>query len=166
MSHDRFELLNPDLGNLSIVEHVQAGQQILLQRTVTPMPQLHERDGSMDNLMLSRSEIVMCGSRYQLDLVEELAISQLNIAFRIARRVVKFLDLVLLAVPRVHRISGDGVYAPRRFQHQRLDSLHLYGLEAYTRAVRGGDKTIQRAQKSLCLVEDERRHGKPVPITA
>jgi hypothetical protein len=62
--------------------------------------------------------------------------------------------------------SEDGVYAPRRFQRQRLDSLHLYGLAAYTRAGRGGCKTIQRAQKSLCLVEDERRHGKPVPITA
>jgi hypothetical protein len=54
----------------------------------------------------------MCGSRYQLDLVEELAISQLNIAFRIAPRVVKFLDLVLLAVPKVVRakkVADDGM---------------------------------------------------------
>jgi hypothetical protein len=42
-----------------------------------------------------------------------LAISQLNIAFRIARRVVKFLDPVLLAVPR-----GGFRRKPRRRRHE------------------------------------------------
>jgi hypothetical protein len=54
----------------------------------------------------------MCRSRYQLDSVEELSISQLNIAVRIARRVVKFLDLVMLRSPSVvlaENVADDGM---------------------------------------------------------
>jgi hypothetical protein len=49
--------------------------------------------------LFGQGEIVVCGSRYQIDLVE-VAVGELDIAFRIARRVVKFLDLVMLAVPK------------------------------------------------------------------
>jgi hypothetical protein len=61
---------------------------------------LQEYDGSHDNLVFGQGEIVKCGGRYQIDLVEELAVNQLDIACRIARRVVKFLDLVMLGVPK------------------------------------------------------------------
>src|SRR5262249_40673055 len=74
---------------------------------------LQKYDGSPDNLLFGRGEIVMRGSGYQLDLVEELAISQLNIAFRIAPRLVKFLDLVLLAVPQ-----GGSRREGRRRRHE------------------------------------------------
>src|SRR5262249_28083840 len=74
---------------------------------------LQEYNGSHDNLLFGQGEIVMCGSRYQLHLVEELAISQLNIAFRIAPRLVKFLDLVLLAVSQ-----GGSRRKGRRRRHE------------------------------------------------
>src|SRR3954454_12419930 len=100
---NRLEPLNLNLSDLSVVEKLQIGQH-LVHRTVALMLQqtfpLQEYDGSPDNLLFGQAEIVMCGSRYQLDLVEELAIGQLDIAFRIARRVVKFLDVVMLAVPK------------------------------------------------------------------
>ena len=72
----------------------------------------------------------MCGSRYQLDLVEEVAISQLNIAFRIARRVVKFLDLLLLAVPQSYRPpDGQGVAPSAPFNDRSTKHASFHGLK-------------------------------------
>ena len=75
---NRLEALNPNLRDLSVVEKLQIGQH-LVHRTVALMLQqtfpLQEYDSSPDNLLFGQAEIVMCGSRYQLDLVEELAIA-------------------------------------------------------------------------------------------
>ena len=53
-----------DLRNLSIVEHLQAGQEFIVQCTVALMPRLHVGEGGFDNFMLSQAEIVMRGSGY------------------------------------------------------------------------------------------------------
>jgi hypothetical protein len=64
------------------------------------------------------------------------------------------------------KFFGSGFYAPRRFQHQRLDTLHLYGLAPHPRAIRSSCTTVQRTQESLCLGEDQRRHGQSLPVAA
>jgi hypothetical protein len=64
----------------------------------------------------------MCWSRYQIDLVEELTAGQLDVAFRVARRVVKFLDLVMLAVPKR---SARGKRRRRRHENNHLGAVLL-----------------------------------------
>jgi hypothetical protein len=57
-SHNRFEPLNLNLSDLSVVEQLHAGQQLLVHRTVALMLKqtfpLQEYDGSHDNLLSVR----------------------------------------------------------------------------------------------------------------
>ena len=50
MPHDRLELFDSDLRNLSIVEHLRAAQKFFVQCTVALMPQLYVGEGGFDNL--------------------------------------------------------------------------------------------------------------------